>query len=187
MSSHSSLATTTETRALELLGSGVGPEQVAAALGVTTSRISQFLADPEFSEQVTALRYKNLLKHNSRDAEYDSLEDMLIERMKNIIPFMHKPFEIMRALTTVNSAKRRGASAPEQLTQSQTVIQLNMPVQIIQHFQKNTVNQVIKAGDQDLITVQSGRMQSLLSSSLEKGNQYVLPQPQGTKTPSTSS
>ena len=177
MSNHSALATTTATRALELLGAGVGPQQTSLALGVDPSLISQFLADESFASQVAELRYKNLLKHNNRDNEYDSLEDALIVRMKNIIPFMTKPFEIMRALTVVNSAKRRGTSAPEQITGAQPVIQLNLPVQIIQHFQKNSQNQVIRAGEQDLITVQSGRMTSLLGNSGKKDESNVVSQP----------
>lgn len=165
MSNHSTLATTNSSRALELLGAGVSPQQVSLALGVDPSLISQFLADESFANQVAELRYKALLKHNDRDSAYDGLEDALIKKLKDLIPFMHKPFEIIRALTAVNSAKRRGSSAPEAITAQQTVIQLNLPVQIIQHFQKNSSNQVVSAGTQDLVTVQSSRMNTLLTAS----------------------
>jgi len=165
MSNHSTLATTNSSRALELLGAGVSPQQVSLALGVDPSLISQFLAYESFANQVAELRYKALLKHNDRDAAYDGLEDALIKKLKDLIPFMHKPFEIIRALTAVNSAKRRGSSAPEAITSQQTVIQLNLPVQIIQHFQKNSSNQVVSAGTQDLVTVQSSRMNTLLTAS----------------------
>lgn len=179
MSNHSLTATTTEARALDLLGSGVGPEQTAAALGVTVSAISQFLSDETFANKVAEARYRNLLKHNNRDSEYDSLEDSLIKRMKDIIPYLSKPFEILRAIQVINGAKRRGMSAPEHITQQQTVISLNLPVQIVQHFQVNSANQVVRAGNQDLITVQSGRMAGLSSSLLSKGNQNVELLPQG--------
>jgi hypothetical protein len=173
MSNHSITASTTEARALDLLGSGVGPEQTAAALGVTVSAISQFLADETFANKVAEARYRNLLKHNNRDSEYDSLEDSLIKRMKDIIPYLSKPFEILRAIQVINGAKRRGMSAPEHITQQQTVISLNLPVQIVQHFQVNQANQVVRAGNQDLITVQSGRMAGLATSLLQKGNANV--------------
>lgn len=162
MSNHSITAATTETRARDLLGSGVGPEQVAAALGCTVSTISQFLANESFAGEVAELRYKALLKHNGRDSEYDSLEDRLIEKLKNLIPFITKPLEAARIMQTVNAAKRRGSSAPEHITQQHNVINLTLPVQIIQQFQVNGANQVIRAGDQELITVQSGRMVGLL-------------------------
>ena len=54
----STTTTSTETRALSLLGQGLGPEVVAAAVGVSTSRISQLLGDPEFSAKVLQRAYR---------------------------------------------------------------------------------------------------------------------------------
>ena len=185
MSSHSSLAQTTETRALELLGLGANPSQVASALGVSESLISQFLSQDHFAKQVTELRFQNLLKHSKRDEKLDALEDALIKKLENIIPFMHKPHEIIQAFTRVNAAKRRGASSPEHIQQSQPVINLTLPVQIIQSVQVNSANQVIKAGEQELITVQSGRLANLLPSALP-GAKNVLSHAAGTENVATS-
>ena len=109
-----STTTSTESRALSLLGQGLGAEIVASAVGVTVSRISQLLSDPEFSAQVAHLRYENLAKHNQRDNKYDVMEDDLLDKMKDLIPMMYKPFEVLKAIQIINQAKRRGASAPEQ-------------------------------------------------------------------------
>jgi type I site-specific restriction endonuclease len=154
--------TTTETRAISLLGQGLGPEVVAAAIGVSTGRISQLLSDPAFSAQVAELRYENLAKHNTRDSAYDSMEDTLLEKLKDCLPFMMRPMEILKSIQVINQAKRRGASAPESIISQQTVVQLLMPTQILQQFTTNINNQVIKTGDQDLVTVQSASMNSLL-------------------------
>jgi len=152
----------TESRALELLGAGVGPEQTASALGLSVSRISQLLSDENFSTLVAEKRFNNLLSHNKRDNKADQLEDVLLDKLENIIPHLYKPFELIRAYQTINSAKRRGQSAPESLAQQHTIIQLTIPVQIVQHFQTNAKNQVIKAGQQDLLTIQSGKMKDLV-------------------------
>lgn len=152
------MGTSTQERALALLGSGVGPEQVANALGVTPSTISQLMSISEFASQVTALRYENLSKHNVRDAGYDALEDTLLEKITDAIPLVHRPLELVRILQTINGAKRRGSSAPEALTQQSTVVQLVMPVQIINKFTANINNQVIKIGEQDLLTIQSSTL-----------------------------
>ena len=173
MSNHSALATTTESQALELLGSGANPAQVAAALAVSESLISQFLSREDFSRQVAELRFKNLLKHNKRDDALDALEDALIKKLENIIPFMHKPHEIIHAFTRINQAKRRGSSAPEQVSAQQAVISITLPMQILQSVQVNAANQVIKAGQQDLITVQSGRLPAL-SALNQKALQNVI-------------
>lgn len=164
--------TTTEDRALTLLGQGLGPEIVASAVGVSTSRISQLLSDSEFAAKVAELRFTNLAKHNTRDNKYDTLEDKLLEKMENLLEYMHKPFEVLKAISVINAAKRRGSSAPEQLVGQRTVVQLVMPTQIINQFsspdqtiQLNINNQVTRAGGQDLVTVQSSQMDRLLSAS----------------------
>jgi hypothetical protein len=166
----STTTTSTESRALSLLGQGLGPEVVAAAVGVSTSRISQLLSEPEFASQVAELRYTSLAKHNTRDSAYDALEDSLIEKLKDCLPFMMRPMEILKSIQVVNAAKRRGASAPESITSQQTVVQLLMPTQILQSFTTNINNQVIKAGAQDLVTIQSGSMNKMLSTLKGKEN-----------------
>jgi len=163
--------TATESRALSLLSQGLGPEVVAAAVGVSTSRISQLLSDPEFSAKVAEGRYENLAKHNTRDSAYDSMEDSLIEKLKDLMPYMMRPMEVLKAIQVINAAKRRGSSAPESIISQQTVVQLLMPTQILQTFTTNINNQVIKAGTQDLVTVQSASMDKLLA--LTKGAQNV--------------
>lgn len=165
----------TEQRALDLLGRGILPTQVAAAIGVTDSAISQMLAKPEFAELVASLRYKNLLKHSERDTKADDIEDKLLKKLDGMIPFMMRPAEVVRAYQVVNGAKRRGSSAPEQITAQQEVVQLIMPVSITNQFTVNSANQVISAGQQPLITVQSGTMKALLDKHKESKNVPLLP------------
>lgn len=153
----------TAERALELLGSGLGPEVVSSALGVSTSYISQLLSSEEFSAQVAELRFKALSKHNERDNSYDGLEDQLLTKMKGLLPLMMRPMEVLAAIKVINGAKRRGTSAPEHITNKATIIQLNIPTKLIQNFTTNINNQVITTGQQTLTTIQSGSMDSLLN------------------------
>lgn len=150
--------TASEKRALTLLGQGVIPEQAAAASGLSPSRISQLLSQEDFAARVAELRFEALSKHNERDASYDSLEDSLLEKMKDCIPMMVRPQEILRAIQIINQAKRRGSSAPSAITEQTTIVQLVMPTQILTKFQINSDNQVVQAGDQPLVTIQSGTL-----------------------------
>ena len=164
--------TAAESRALSLLGQGIIPEQAAAAAGLSPSRISQLLSQEEFAARVAELRFENLSKHNERDAAYDRLEDSLIEKMKDCLPLMMRPGEILKAIQVINAAKRRGSSAPQSITEQHTVINLIMPQQILNKFTINPNNQVVQAGEQSLVTIQSG---ALLSKIKEKS--HVLPSP----------
>lgn len=153
-----------EDRALELLGMGIGPEQVGPAVGLSVSRISQLLSDPTFSGKVAELRFKSLSKHNNRDSKYDEVEDQLLAKLENQVQYMMKPGEILGAIKIINGAKRRGASAPDAVLQTQQVVHLTMPVQIINQYKMDVNRQIIQAGDQTLVTAQSGSMQALLET-----------------------
>ena len=155
-----------DARALTLLGSGLGAETVASAVGVSVSRISQLLSEPEFASQVSELRFAALNKHNERDSEYDRLEDSLIKSLKGVLPMMMRPMEILKAISVINAAKRRGHSAPVEIHGQQTVVTITMPKQITQKYTTNINNQVIQAGSQELLTIQSGAMKSMISAPL---------------------
>jgi len=147
-----------EERALSLLGSGVAAEQVAAALGVTPSRIAQLLSQKVFADRVASLRYTHLQKHNIRDGKYDALEDTLLGKLEKSMPLLIKPESILKAIAVVNNAKRRGQSTPEQVTNQQNIVNLVLPNVIAARFSIDINNQVIKAGDQSLLTMPSGNL-----------------------------
>lgn len=166
-----STTSTTEENALALLGTGIAPEVVAATLGISASRISQLLSDENFAARVAELRYESLVKHNKRDDKYDQLEDDLLKRMENCIGLMYKPMEILKAIQVINAAKRRGASAPDTIQQKQQIITLNVPTQLIQKFQTTVNMQVINTDGQELVTIQSNSLDSLLKDrSVQNGS-----------------
>lgn len=152
--------TGTKARALELLGDGIASNIVAQTLGVSESYISQLLADDVFLKGVVERRYEHLAKHNKRDAEYDALEDELLERLKATLPMLFDPMKISKVLSVVNAAKRRGQSTPDSITQQNVVVNLTLPTAVVDRFQviKNVDNQIIEAGEQKLVTIQSGTL-----------------------------
>lgn len=157
--------TSTESRALELLGQGLSNTIVASALGVSEGRISQLLSDEQFASKVQELRFQNLQKHNQRDEKYDALEDKLLKNLTNLVDYVVKPMEATRILQVVNAAKRRGSSAPETLQTSQPVVNLTLPQQILNKYEiiiNQQNNQVVKAGDQSLVTIQASSLKNLL-------------------------
>jgi len=147
------ITTSIEDRALVLLGAGIGGEAVANALGVTPARISQLLAEEAFSNAVSTLRYENLQKHNNRDASYDTIEDRLLDKLQENLGFILKPRDLLQAIATINSAKRRGQSSPDQVVNQQNIVTLVLPTIITEKFTVNINNQVTRAGEQELHTL----------------------------------
>lgn len=145
--------TSIEDRALVLLGAGIGGEAVANALGVTPARISQLLSEQVFSDAVSTLRYENLQKHNNRDASYDTIEDRLLAKLEQNLSFILKPRDLLQAIATINNAKRRGQSSPDQVVNQQNIVNLVLPTVITEKFTVNIDNQVTRAGEQELHTL----------------------------------
>lgn len=164
---------TVEEMALALLGDGIAQEAVASHLGVTESYISQLVSKDEFAAQLIALRYENLSKHNARDKAYDGIEDELVTKMQESLPLLFRPEAILKAIQVINAAKRRGSSAPASVNQQQTIVKIVMPVRVINRFTTNVMNQVVEAGDQKLVTVQSATLMDQLRKQ-EKRREEVL-------------
>jgi len=151
-------------RILEMLGNGLAPNVVSSALGVSESYISQLLSEESFSQQVTGLRYANLQAATTRDRSYDAIEDALITKMQDLLPMMYKPMEVLRAITVINAAKRRGADAPDNTVIHQTIVSLTLPSVATSRFITNSANQVIEAGNQELITIAASSLTTKLDS-----------------------
>lgn len=141
---------------LNLLGKGLTPTLVATAVGCEVSYISQLLAEEDFAMQVAQLRCMNLEAATLRDEKWDSLEDQLLAKLEDVMPFMLKPRDILDALTRVNQAKRRGATsiAQPQIAQT-TIVNLQLPMVALSRFQAlvNNQNEVVQVGDRPLINM----------------------------------
>lgn len=153
-----STTSSTEERALTLLGQGIPPNVVANTLGVDVSRISQYLADESFAVKVVEKKFEALSKHNQQDDLADTTEAALLKKLNESLPFLTRPMEILKAYQVLNAAKRKGQIVPDTLTNQQKIIQLNIPQILIDKFQTNIHNQVTQVGNQTLVTIQSGNM-----------------------------
>jgi hypothetical protein len=161
-------------RACELLGQGIQASIVAQTLGVTEGYISQLLSEDVFRHKVVEARYVALQKHNSRDAKYDELEDDLLERLKATLPMVFAPMQLAKILQTINAAKRRGTNETGSITQHNMVVNLTLPTAIVERFQvlKDSNNQILEAGAQKLVTIQSGTLLSRIQKQKEgNGNE----------------
>lgn len=157
-----------EERALVLLSAGLSQVKVAEALGVDSSRISQLCADADFSTQLSDARYEALSKHNEQDSKLDSLEAKIVSRIEDTVDQVYKPMELVRMLQVVNMAKRRGTENLAPVQEISTVLNLLMPTKIVNKFITNINNQVVKAGDTELITIQSGSLSTKLKEIEDK-------------------
>lgn len=152
---------TTESFALELLGANVPQVQVASALGITESAVSQMMANSEFAAKVQKIRFDNARKFNERDNKYEQLEDAMLQKLSDSLPFFSKPHEIIQGLKAVNGAVRRGQASMDNQQMNKPVVQLNLPVAIIQKIVVSGRNEVVKAGEVELVTIDNKQLEML--------------------------
>ncbi len=168
-----------QAKILNFLGSGIEPARVASAVGCDPSYISQLLAQDEFAAAVSDKRLAALTEATTRDARLNGIEDSLISRTEELVKSplaFSRPMEAIRALHTVNSMKRRGAGQDTTTHQHTTVVQLVLPQVVrdkfavpsdpLDEFTLDINNQVIKTGQQTLVTIASGGVQGLATSLL---------------------
>lgn len=141
---------------LEMLGSGLGAESVATALGVSPSLVSQLLSIEEFAQAVTARRFARLTKHNERDDKLDGIEDLAIKKLEEMLSMVYKPMEVLRIFQVVNAAKRRGsgADAAASTVINNQVVNLVLPAAIKQTFHADSNNQVVEVIEGAVVEVQ---------------------------------
>lgn len=144
----------------ELLGLNLPANVVASAVGVSEGYVSQLLSDDIFRAEVSELRIKNTLEHANRDKKYDTLEDLMLQKLQEKLDsgtsFL-KPAEILAAIKVLNGAKRRAAPAElnSQAAQPGMVLHLHLPesAAFAAKFIVNAENQVIEIAGKSVATM----------------------------------
>lgn len=160
-------------RICKLLGQGIEAHRVASAVGVDASYISQLLSDDAFKERVQELKLANLTESTERDRRYDKLEDKLLAKIEQDVdnnPLAFKSTtEKVRNLVAINGLKRRGANGDNMVnTVNNTVVQLMLPTQLMQRYIKDVNNQIVQAGDKNLLTMQSSQLEVISNEHTEQ-------------------
>ena len=90
----------------------------------------------------------------SRDKNIDEIEDELIKKLKESVPFMLRPREILAAFHVINAAKRRGAHATGgDVTLTQNIVSINLPAAARERFITNYNGEVVQVGNRTTVTM----------------------------------
>lgn len=159
----------------ELLGTGLSNEIVASAVGCDQSYISQLMADPNFANDVIALRTKALQSHNKRDSKLNDLEDILIDKYREVVDTgaIYKPNDILRSLAVINKANRRGVPAQQNVTVQNQVVNLVLPPILVRQFVTDRRNEVVEVDGQTLVTMPSSTLLKTLAERGKDGEKYA--------------
>lgn len=156
------------TRVKTLLGHGVPLEAVARAVGCTPSYISQLMSDDNFRAEVSEARMQTLAAASERDKKIDTIEDKLLNKLHELIDFMHKPGDVLRAAAVVNKMQRRGQGQQDNNTViHQNVVQISLPQSVASRFVTDINGVVIEADKQSLVTMPATQLMKKLATESE--------------------
>jgi hypothetical protein len=157
-----------------LLGTGVPPAQAAAAVGCSPAYVSQLLATESFALEVSTLRVAKLQEATTRDGKYDGLEDKLLKKLEDLLPFMMRPTDVLKALVAVNAAKRRGATADDQkATTVNNIVIVKLPQAVRERYLLNEQKEVVEVAGRPLVTIDGRKLLTQVKETLH-ANQLPL-------------
>lgn len=157
------------------LKNGITPIEISRALGITPGAVTQLMQSPAVSTEIAKMQAEQQARSSAIDAKYDAIEEKLLTQLEKTVPLLMRPGEIANVLTRINAAKRRGVAhqAPQGPAQ---ILQLNIPIALQSKFVVNAANQVVQAGEQTLVTMQSSNIPGLAQTQLSEVQNVITDQ-----------
>lgn len=170
----------TQERILELLGAGASQSQVAMAVGVEESYISQLMAQEEFRKAVQELRAEAAAKHAAVDARIDSIEDKAWRRIDNLVELETNLMKLLKVAQAANAAKRRTQGVGMAQPATALTVNIALPQAAVVEFTMSTDRQVVDIGGRAMTTMPSKLVQERLKErKAERLAEDVTPQVSG--------
>lgn len=144
---------------LALASAGVSNELIARQTGVSASYVSQVLAEDSIRTKVLEAQLNLLDERTQRDAKYDAIEDLLLDKAKTVVSSLYKPQDVLRALQAINKAERRGATS-QQLAElankkESSIVALELPDRIKTRIVKSSKQEIMAVNGRALVTKDS--------------------------------
>lgn len=157
-------------RIMKLLGTGLLPVEVARAVGVDDSYVSQLQKEPSFVQQVNELVTKTFAEQSEIDENYIAIEKSLSKKLKQSAEMMYNTDLILRTLKFANEAKRKMAPGlvnnNGQGPGNETIINhvtLILPTSVSREFILNPNNEIVGIAGEDLTTLPSANINKLVT------------------------
>ncbi len=161
-----------QARVKDLLAAGVSQVQVANAVGVSESYISQLMENEEFRNEVIKARGDAALEDVQADEEADDIEGIARKKIKQLLPFENNVMKVLKVYQVMNGAKRK--TAPEQAMQQNAgvIVNITLPQRAIVDFKLTSDKQVVEVAGRSMATLPSNVLHQKLRQ--EQANRLLL-------------
>jgi transcriptional regulator with XRE-family HTH domain len=152
----------TQQRILELLGAGASQSQVAMAVGVEDSYVSQLMANEDFRSGVQALRAEAAAKHAATDAKIDNIEDIAWKRIESLVPMETNLMKLLKVATAANAAKRKSGGNAVTAPATAQIVNIQLPQSAVVEFKMTPDRQVVEISGRSMNTMSSAKVHAAL-------------------------
>jgi transcriptional regulator with XRE-family HTH domain len=151
-----------ESYIISCLEKGFSESQIAAALGVTQSAVSQLIEAKNLKSQLQQHETFDKIDTNLNKIEL-KLSDTLL-KMLNQPGTMLNPMQVGSLLKTVNSARRRSTGEGRELPGSAKLVAIKLPEHVKARIVVSAENQLLEIDGQSLATLPSSELRGLLKN-----------------------
>lgn len=146
---------------------GFSATQIADALGVTPSAITQFCTTNGIYEEVSAAMVARHKAAQGIDERLARIEEKAAKALEQQLALIADPMKLLKILQVANAAKRRSIPGDVPVATGAPV-PLSLPQHITANFHFNTHNEAIAIGDRALVTLPATEVSKLLASKKPK-------------------
>ena len=155
---------TNKEQIIALLSQGISAAQVAAAVGVSESYISQLRNDPEISDLIVTSGTAKLEAAALFDSSLERAELMALEKIEKNLPFANMG-QAMAAFRILNSARKRKDAFATPADQSTSItVNLTLPAAAAARYVVNSANEIVEVEGKTMITATAKSLDSMLAS-----------------------
>lgn len=149
--------------AISLLAQGISTSQVAAAVGVDDSYISQLRADPEVQQSIAVARSEHAVADTQFDNTLERAESLALEKIEKNLPFANMG-QALAAFRILNGARRRKDQFAQTEQHVSVTVSLTLPQATIPRYVTNSQNEIIEVEGQTMISATPKTLDQILAA-----------------------
>jgi len=149
---------------LEMLAQGLNSTQVASALGVSDSYVSQLLSNEDFASELEGKKVQQAAEDIEFDHKIDAVEATFLERIEAKAPLANLQ-QSLQAFAVLNKAKRRkDTSVNRGAAQIGTVVNLQLNVNLIPQYLVNGKQEIVEVEGKSMVSATATKLDEILAA-----------------------
>lgn len=165
---------TPKEHAIQLLAQGIPTSQVAAAVGVSDSYISQLKADEEVQRAISEKQAAHSIADSNFDDTLERAESLALEKIEKNLPFANMG-QALAAFRILNGARRRKDEVLQKDTAISVTVNLTLPANNIPRYITNQANEIIEVEGKTMLSASAKTLDQILAARAGE-TQLALPQ-----------